>query len=511
MGRFFTLPLVLVMSLSLTSLGASTKDIQKLEKTLAHDRDAAARAQAAWDLGQMGSAESVPVLISALDNDSSKAVRANAAASLWHLGEASRPAVPALTRALDDPSGGVVGNAAGALMKLGTPKSKLVPAYRRLLHRPDCEDRVVALKALATEAPATELFADAWECAAFDRGLDSDARSDAREALRKIVGRKDPALVPRILRTLQNLGSADGSTLILGIGSYDPPVREAVPVLAALLTSRDETTSSYAASALGEMKTTALPALPDLVRCLEAHPQNKTREDAAKAIGEIGPKASSAVPALINAGKNDKWPTVRKAAVTALGDMGPAAREAIPMLRESLKSPDDWMRLAARNALFRVEPNKREEVAGIADRHQVEERGILFDDLSQLSATLPGRLPEVYELIIYDKFAMATVAQTDSPTGRGRYTYKAGTVTGPEEATSGDCTKKIALSKVDFSVVPRLVQQAPALLGSPGGKVSHVQLGAGVFCKSMGWLVYVNDVGFVEFRLDGKVGKVEKM
>lgn len=489
----------------------STNDVQKLEKTLARDRDASARAQAAWDLGQMGATDSVPALIAALESDSSEAVRANAAASLWNLGEASRPAIPVLTRALDDPSGAVVGNAAGALLKLGTPKSKVVPAYRRLLERPDCEDRVVGLKALATEAPATELFADAWECAELDQALDSDDRSAAREALRKIVGRKDRALIPRILQILERPGSADASTLILGIGSYDPPVKEAVPVLAALLASRDEKTSSYAASALGDMKAAALPALPDLVKALGTHPQNKTREDAAEAIGEIGPKASAAVPALIDAGKNDKWPAVRKAAVTALGEMGPAAREAIPMLRESLKSPDDWMRLAARNALFRVEPNKREEVADIADKHQVEEKGILFDDLSQLSATLPGRLPEVFELIIYDKFAMATVPQSDSPTGRGRYTYKAGTVTGPEEATSGDCTKKIALSKVDFSVVPKLVQQAPGLLGSPSGKVSHVQLGAGVFCKSIGWLVYVKDAGFVEFRLDGKVGKVQKL
>ena len=87
----------------------------------------------------------------------------------------------------------------------------------------------------------------------------------------------------------------------------------------------------------------------------------------------------------------------------------------------------------------------------------------------------------------------------------------AGTVTGPEEATGDDCKKKIALAKVDFSVVPKLVQQAPALLGSPSGKVSLVQLTPGVFCRSHGWLVYVENAGFVEFRLDGKVGKVQKM
>jgi len=502
--------LVLALSVSLASFGA-TKEIQKLEKTLARDRDAAARADAAWQLGQLGSTESVPALTAALEEDSSAAVRANAAASLWHLADASRPAIPALTKALVDPSGAVVGNAAGALIKLGTPKSKLVPVYRGLLARRDCDDRVIGLKALATEAPPIDLFDVAWECSETSEDIDSDVRSDAQEALRKIVGRKDKAVVPLILEILKDPGGRDISTLIRGIASYEPPVKDAVPVLASLLSARDERTSSAAASGLGDMKTAALPALSDLMKCLATHPQNKTREDAAEAIGEIGPKASAAVPALVKAAENDKWPSVRKAAVTALGEMRTAARDAIPMLRKALESPDDWMRLAARNALFRVEPGKSQEVADIADKHQVEEKGILFNDLSQLSATLPGRLPEVFELIIYDKFAMATVPQTDSPTGRGKYTYKAGTVTGPQEASSDDCTKKIALSKVNFSVVPKLVQQAPGLLGSPSGKVSHVQLSGGVFCRAIGWLVYVEDAGFVEFRLDGKVGKVQKM
>jgi HEAT repeat protein len=497
-----------VVLLALTSSAATTKEIQKLEKTLAGDRDASARAEAAWQLGQLGSTESVPALIKALGNDSSAAVRANAAASLWHLGEASSAAVPALTEALDDPSGAVVGNAAGALIKLGTPKSQVVPAYRRLLTRPGCADRVVALKGLATEAPASELFDHAWDCS--QMAEDSDDRSDASEALRKIVGRKDRKVAARLVEILKNPGARDVSTLIRALGDYEPPVKEAVPVIAALLRTREESTSSAAASALGDMKVAALPALPDLIQTLETHPQNKTREYAGQAIGEIGPKASSAVPALMKAGRNDKWPAVRKAAVSALGEMREAAREAIPMLREQLTSSDDWMRLAARNALFRVDPEHSQEAADLADKHQVEEKGILFEDLSQMAATLPARLPEVYELTIYDKFAIAEVPQSDSPTGRGRYNYKAGNVTGPEEASDDDCKKKIALSKVDFSIVPKLVRQAPGLLGAPSGQVSYVALSGGVFCKALGWNVYVKDAGLVEFRLDGKVGKVQK-
>src|SRR5689334_8074616 len=103
-----SLALVLATVFAAAMFADSAKDIQKLEKTLAGDRDASARADAAWQLGQIGATDAIPALIAALENDSSTAVRANAAGSLWHLGSASKPAIPALTRALDDPSGAVV-------------------------------------------------------------------------------------------------------------------------------------------------------------------------------------------------------------------------------------------------------------------------------------------------------------------------------------------------------------------------------------------------------------------
>ena len=504
MRHFAFLALVLALPL----FAATPKEIQKLEKTLANDRDAGARAEAAWQLGQEGATESVPALIKALETDTSSAVRANAAASLWNLGEASSAAIPALTKALEDASGSVVGNAAGALLKLGTPKAELIPAYRRLLAHPDCSDRVVALKALATEVPAAELFEHAWECS--NSATDSDDRSEASKALRRIAGRKDKKVAARMVEILKTPGTRDVTDLISALADYEPPVKESVPVIAALLHARDERTSSSAAAALGDMKAASLPVLPDLIQALATHPQNKTRERAAEAIGEIGPKASAAVPALTKAGRDDKWPDVRKAAVSALGEMREAAKEAIPMLREQLTSTDDWMRLAARNALFRVDPEHSQEAADLADKHQVEEKGILFEDLSQMAATLPARLPEVYEVMIYDKYALIEVPQSDSPTGRGEYNYKAGTVTGPREDSDDDCKKKIALAKVDFSVVPRLVKQAPGLLGAPSGQVSYVALTTGMFCRAFGWNVYVKDAGLVEFRLDGKVGKVQK-
>ncbi len=284
-----------------------------------------------------------------------------------------------------------------------------------------------------------------------------------------------------------------------------------VPELQAKLDSPEAKDRASAARSLGYKRDAALPAVPRLVGLLQADPDNDTRAAAAEALGNIGPKcAKTAVPALMRAAGEDKWPKVRSASLTALGEMREAAKPAIPLLREALKDPDAFVAQAARNALFRVEPDKREEIAAIEDATRPKQKGILWDDLSQLQAVLPGRVTEIYELAIYPGFALATTACAQTATKRCQFRYEAGTVTGPDEGSSSDCEKKIALAKVDFSVVPSLVKQTPGLLGAPEGKVEVVQLSPGVFCNTHGWIVSAKPGGMVQFKLNGKVDKVTK-
>ena len=302
-------------------------------------------------------------------------------------------------------------------------------------------------------------------------GLDSDTKRDAREALRKIVNRRDRVLVPQILETLKTLGSRDGSDLTLAIGSIQPPVTEAVPVLIALIDARNETTQRGAISALGRMGPASISAVPRLVECLQSHQDADTREKAAEALGQIGPAAAgSAVPALIKAAGDDKWPKVRRASLSALGEMGPAAREAIPVLRAALRDPDSWISLDARNALFRVDPSSREKVAAISDTSRPEQKGSLFDDLSPLQSTLPKQVPEAFELTIYDQFAMVTAPYADSKNGRGQFTYQGGAVTGPQDATGVQ-----RLREEDRAVQRRLLAGAQAR-----------QAGAGIARRAVG-------------------------
>lgn len=298
---------------------------------------------------------------------------------------------------------------------------------------------------------------------------------------------------------------------LLAPGALAQRAPKDVSALRARLDSPSASERASAARSIGYQKDAALPAVPRLLELLGGDRENDVRVAAAEALGNLGPKcAKSAVPALMKAAKEDAWPKVRSASLSALGEMREAAKPAIPLLRESLRDPDGFIAQAARNALFRVQPDAKEEVVAIEDASRPKQTGRLFDDLAQLKAVLPGRAPEVYELTIYPGYALATTACAETGSGRCQLKYEGGAVTGPNDASEDDCEKKVALAKVDFSVVPGLVKQAPTLLGSPTGAVQMVQLSAGVFCKSHGWLVHVKDGGMVQFKLNGKVDKVTK-
>ena len=68
------------------------------------------------------------------------------------------------------------------------------------------------------------------------------------------------------------------------------------------------------------------------------------------------------------------------------------------------------------------------------------------------------------------------------------------------------------LRSIDFSVVSKMTAETPGLLGKPDAPISHVILkGNG---KKAVWLVYAGEgmasVGYVKFKLDGKVAGKKK-
>lgn len=100
------------------------KLVREYAKTLAKDKDAKDRADAARWLGGRKHPEAVAALAKAL-SDSDASVRQAAASALWDTGKDATAAKPELEKALGDPVAAVVARAAGALAVMGVPDTEL--------------------------------------------------------------------------------------------------------------------------------------------------------------------------------------------------------------------------------------------------------------------------------------------------------------------------------------------------------------------------------------------------
>jgi len=99
-------------------------------------------------------------------------------------------------------------------------------------------------------------------------------------------------------------------------------------------------------SELGPLAKPAVPALIDLLA------DEEISVDATRALAAIG---SEAVEPLISALTN-RNPKIRFGAIAALGGMGSDARQAVPALSRSLRDEQITVRLAAAEALKKIDP-----------------------------------------------------------------------------------------------------------------------------------------------------------
>ena len=118
---------------------------------------------------------------------------------------------------------------------------------------------------------------------------------------------------------------------------------------------------------LGYLGPAAAPAVPDLIKWLEEHPNKK--QNIAKALGLIGPEAAAAAPALAAMLKNDQRWWNRSAAAKALGAIGPATDEVRKALEAAVSSdPDERVRKTATTTLATLDSFSSNSSDGIKDR-----------------------------------------------------------------------------------------------------------------------------------------------
>ncbi|MCY2987704.1 MAG: HEAT repeat domain-containing protein [Planctomycetota bacterium] len=112
-------------------------------------------------------------------------------------------------------------------------------------------------------------------------------------------------------------------------------LEQSLPVFIEGLTVDDPEVQKTAAFYLGELKTAAKDAIPELTKLL-ARRNRDLRASAAKTLAKLGPAAAAAVPALTTVLESDDDYFVRCDAAEALGQIGPAAASAVPALRDVL-------------------------------------------------------------------------------------------------------------------------------------------------------------------------------
>lgn len=311
-------------NLSALVAGADEEDRGAWLPNLLHhfesDPEASGRAAAAAALGQFRDRadQVVPALIEALGREDDVKAADGAMDGLAALGEAARPAAPAILRAVARFEGRgetrLRKPAASALGCIGDTSDAVVRTLVSWTKRADLPTGQAVLAALGRLGRGSTSICDAIVRIALDRTVNYHLREQAARALGTMGER---AAVEALSDWFEH--------------DIDPPAD-----LAWALVELDAPIAPRALAQLAELATDRTD--PHLaLRC----------------IAELGPKAAPTVPAV--AGQlASTFDEVRKLAALALGAIGPAAKDALPALERAFSDRDKDVAAAARAAVERI-------------------------------------------------------------------------------------------------------------------------------------------------------------
>ncbi|HEX4959969.1 MAG TPA: HEAT repeat domain-containing protein [Thermoanaerobaculia bacterium] len=271
----------------------------------------------------------VPALTRAL-NDKDVTVRTEAAHALELIGAQAFSAVPALARSLDDPTPEVKAAAAFALGAIGTKDSSLLPRLLKAARDP------ADLVSLAGLFAAVRLFPKAV-------GPPINRQAVAEHA------------VPLLITALNEETAYDSVRLARAIGIVDPSTGySAVDRLIQLANSEDVPVVSNAAHALEALGPTLTPYLPSLQRNVRVG-TDAEKKVAIRRLGWLRTATPTGLTAIEQALRS-KSPEIQRDAAEALGRIGAPAKSKISSLVALFSSPDESLRSAAAKAVLRISP-----------------------------------------------------------------------------------------------------------------------------------------------------------
>ncbi|MCZ6677540.1 MAG: HEAT repeat domain-containing protein [Candidatus Poribacteria bacterium] len=339
-----------------------------------------------WALGQIGAAaqDAVPALIGALaealerigtpeDSDENRNIRLIAAEALGKIGQ---PAVPALTKALNDKNDQLRVGAVYPLYQIDASKlDTVLPVLIEGIRDADGNVREISVWAAGRMGAAAKDAVPALIQALHDEN--ANIRESAASALGRMgEAAKDavPALIELFKDGIQNvrehatfalidIGESAVPALMEALNHEDSRVRvyatrvsaidhskldRVIPVLIDSLSDADGAIRLTATHVVNDIGEPAHATVPALIKALNN--PNPIHNFAAESLGKMGPLA---IPPLIEALSHEN-PSVRSGAVEALGRMGEAARDAVPALIKALDDRDPSVHRSASEALEQI-------------------------------------------------------------------------------------------------------------------------------------------------------------
>jgi HEAT repeat protein len=370
---------------------------EKLAAIIDNRREPGCRTAAAIALSRIDpdSARVVPALIGAIDEDPARAIRA-----LIDLGPRAAAAVPRLVALLGvdekkvaDPPSRL---ALLALAQIDPEGLQCLPAVIHAFESHIDETRACAAYALAEFGPSARASVPSLV-----RGFLAESETYSDDSIDAIhdgiavalrqIGANPNFVVPTMISVLKNQQKSDHHrNALIALAGYGPAAKAALPQLIAALDGRWR---ALAAEVLGRIGPDAAEALPALRAIIAKKDVAARRSEVLIAILRIDPASAKEVETALASIENfedrariagalgrtspegegltrrylkaiDGWlerenvDAVTRAIerfVTILGSFGPAAHAAIPRLSSLLTHKDRAIRLAARDALARIE------------------------------------------------------------------------------------------------------------------------------------------------------------
>lgn len=220
------------------------------------------------------------------------------------------------------------------------------------------EELVAALRALPRVSKTDE--ASAHALGAFLSHREAIVREAAVAALASFVEADANGVLPRLTKLCRDKDSSVRVATMKALAALQSRQSKVVPLLTARLRDDDPDVRAHAAFGLSQFDPGARTSLPAIVRlCDDDVP--RVRQAAAFVGKELGDLAAMMIPKLFELAARDPDLETRIASLQALGGMAHRADRYVDEMASYLDDPHPRMRLAAAEALLRVDREARLE------------------------------------------------------------------------------------------------------------------------------------------------------